>query len=147
MICAQLISFVLVCIYYKKKTALETVTEELKDQAVEVKSEKSSKNKEKLPEAKSEEATEGYSAKIIPDAEAISPNEFKDIVTAASDESSGKLKSHNGELPEDEIDDFLKNYGQPKHHYHPPTEAKQDSKKIDDDFNVDDFLKNLSNHK
>ena len=61
---------------------------------------------------RAEQSKSLYSAEIIQDAEAISPDQFKDIVRSADKSSKSEIE----DLPEEEIDDFLKNYGKPQHH-------------------------------
>ena len=53
---------------------------------------------------------------------------------------------HNGELSEEEIDSYLKDFGKPKGQYNPPKTSKPDMTKENvESFDVDDFLKGFSN--
>lgn len=86
-----------------------------------------------------------YTGDIIKNTEKISPSQFKTIVSEAVDASRKAEKSHNGELSDEEIDDFLKDFGKPKHHYNPPKKQEPVEEATDDgDFDVDDFLKGFS---
>ena len=89
---------------------------------------------------RAEQSKSLYSADIIQDAEEISPDQFKDIVRSADKSSHSEVE----DMPEEEIDDFLKNFGKPQHHYNPP-ENKKPPKKEDLNFDVDDFLKDFTN--
>ncbi|HAS37074.1 MAG TPA: hypothetical protein DCS04_00360 [Ruminococcaceae bacterium] len=129
MLCTQLISLALVYIYYKKSMAKSSVVSETAATA--------EKDTKKTEEEK------GYSAEIISDAEEISPDQFKDIVRENS--ADNDKKSHNGDMSETEIDNFLKDFGKPHHHYRPPVQVQPTAKKEDENFDVDEFLKGYEN--
>lgn len=146
MICTQLVSLLLVYLYGRKKLKKNREVEDQKEKE-EAESERKAQKfdadyeKEAMEEAmRAEQSKSLYSAEIIQDAEAISPDQFKDIVRSADKSSKSEIE----DLPEEEIDDFLKNYGKPQHHYNPP-EEKKPSKKEDLNFDVDDFLKDFTN--
>ncbi|MGN0548649.1 MAG: type II CAAX prenyl endopeptidase Rce1 family protein [Acutalibacteraceae bacterium] len=146
MICTQLVSLLLVYLYGRKKLKKNREAEDQKEKE-EAESERKAQKfdadyeKEAMEEAmRAEQSKSLYSADIIQDAEAISPDQFKDIVRSADKSSKSEIE----DLPEEEIDDFLKNYGKPQHHYNPPEEKKA-PKKEDLNFDVDDFLKDYTN--
>lgn len=113
---------------------------------------RSTSNSEHKPHRRASEKKErpepAYSAELIKDKEEISPDQFKEIVDEKFAEFKEEEQAHNGELSENEIDSFLKDFGRPQHHYHPPKKAKPvpESKTApDENFDVDDFLKDFSN--
>ena len=146
MICTQLVSLLLVYLYGRKKLKKNRDEEDQKEKE-EMESERKAPKldtdyeKKAMEEAlRAEQSKSLYSADIIQDAEEISPDQFKDIVRSADKSAKTEVE----DMPEEEIDDFLKNFGKPQHHYNPP-EDKKPPKKEDLNFDVDDFLKDFTN--
>lgn len=163
MLGVQGLSLVIVCIYCLYKSYFTnglfnnktTVTEDTPSEPKrEVKKERShsshhgSHHRSSERHEHHEQQEPVYSSDFIEDKEEISPDQFKEIVDERFTEIKESEKPHNGELSKNEIDDFLKDFGRPQHHYHPPKAQKSKSEKPSDDgsFDVDDFLKDFSNN-
>lgn len=125
MLCTQLISLSLVYFYCKKKNAKTDISEKSVD-----------KTESEPPKDSSEN---GYSSEIIKDTDEISPDQFKNIVR-----KNDTAKPHNGEMSEKEIDDFLKQFGKPRHRYHPPVAVNPPQADSTENFDVDSFLKDFN---
>lgn len=142
MLSAQLISLVLVAVYCKKASGSnEELNEAEKKETSAKKAEPIIKNEKEIITEKTE-SDELKSEEFDKHTE-ISPNQFKEIIKESSVKAE---KSHNGELSEAEIDNYLKDFGKPKAHYNPPQKPSQpnSSEEESESFDVDDFLKGFS---
>lgn len=145
MLAVQLISLAMVA-FYCKKSSLATANE---DKTAEKKSASPQKEKPKKSESNDTHTDEKTKNDEKIDSEAfknkteISPSQFKEIVKESSVQSA---VPHNGDLSEEEIDSYLKDYGKPKAHYNPPQKSSShdNPKEKDANFDVDDFLKEIS---
>lgn len=142
MLSAQLISLALVAVYFKKASgSKEELNEAEKKETSAKKAEPIIKNEKEIITEKTE-SDELKSEEFDKHTE-ISPNQFKEIIKESSVKAE---KSHNGELSEAEIDNYLKDFGKPKAHYNPPQKPSQPSSPEEETegFDVDDFLKGFS---
>lgn len=142
MLSAQLISLALVAVYCKKASGNnEELNEAEKKETSAKKAEPIIKNEKEIITEKTE-SDELKSEEFDKHTE-ISPNQFKEIIKESSVKAE---KSHNGELSEAEIDNYLKDFGKPKAHYNPPQKPSQpnSSEEESESFDVDDFLKGFS---
>lgn len=142
MLSAQLISLALVAVYCKKASgSKEELNEAEKKETSAKKAEPIIKNEKEIITEKTE-SDELKSEEFDKHTE-ISPNQFKEIIKESSVKAE---KSHNGELSEAEIDNYLKDFGKPKAHYNPPQKPSQpnSSEEESKSFDVDDFLKGFS---
>lgn len=146
MLAAQLISLAMVMVYCKKAspaTANEEKTSEKKSAPPQKEKPKGTKPIDNHTVEKAESDKEKIDSEAFGDKAEISPNQFKQIVKESSVQTA---VPHNGELSEEEIDSFLKDYGKPKAHYNPPQKpSNHDHSGIkDESFDIDDFLKGFS---
>lgn len=142
MLSAQLISLALAAVYCKKASgSKEEFNEAEKKETSAKKAEPIIKNEKEIITEKTE-SDELKSEEFDKHTE-ISPNQFKEIIKESSVKAE---KSHNGELSEAEIDNYLKDFGKPKAHYNPPQKPSQPSSSEEEtkSFDVDDFLKGFS---
>ncbi|MDY3088914.1 MAG: CPBP family intramembrane glutamic endopeptidase [Oscillospiraceae bacterium] len=140
MLATQLISLALVVIYCKKASSAKSVEEK----TIEKKSTVAAKEKTKNPAPiETHEEKEVINIEDFNDKAEISPSQFKEIIKENTVQSA---LPHNGELSEEEIDSYLKDFGKPKGQYNPPKTSKPDmAKETVESFDVDDFLKGFSN--
>lgn len=143
MLSTQLISLALVAVYCKKATANGTVEEKTSEKkSTVVKKEKANKSEPVEIHDDKDEKKEEIKIEAFNDKTEISPNQFKEIIKETSAQTAA---AHNGELSEEEIDSYLKDFGKPKAQYNPPKRSRADiTKKSDENFDVDDFLKGFS---
>lgn len=150
MLSAQLISFAMVAVYCKKSTSVKEKSTE--------KAEVKSDNKAPIETTLEKKSEKGKSAdvnnetqqierdeiksEVFDGRDEISPSAFKEIVRKNAEKGE---KPHNGDLSEQEIDNFLKTFGKPKAQYKPPMPKGTKSSKPEK-FDVDDFLKDFSNN-
>lgn len=142
MLSAQLISLVLVAVYCKKASGSKEELNEAEEKETSAKKAKPIIKNEKEIITEKTESDELKSEEFDKHTE-ISPNQFKEIIKESSVKAE---KSHNGELSEAEIDNYLKDFGKPKAHYNPPQKPSQpnSSEEESESFDVDDFLKGFS---
>lgn len=145
MLSTQLISLALVAIYCKKVSAEKNVEEKPSEKETITPPQKEDVVKKAEPieihEDKNEKKEEINIETFIDKAE-ISPSQFKEII---KENTALTSVAHNGELSEEEIDNYLKNFGKPKAQYNPPKPSKPDTTKENDEgFDIDDFLKGFS---
>ena len=89
-----------------------------------------------------------YSEKAIEDKAEISTKQFKNIVSESVKSRIPKEQHIDESLSDNEIEEFFKEFSEPKGQYTPPKEKKDDSKpSADDNFDIDDFLNEFSNEK
>ncbi len=146
MLAVQLVSLAMVAFYCKKAslvTASEEKTNEKKSASHQKEKPKETKQNDKHTVEKAENESKNINSEVFDDKVEISPSQFKQIVKESSAQSA---VPHNGELSEEEIDSYLKDYGKPKAHYNPPKKpSSSDPSEINDEsFDVDDFLKGFS---
>lgn len=147
MLSAQIISLAMVFIYYKRHLVQSTESKSKEKTTLKVPKLKKYASPENN-EVNEDMHTEQAIANTTATENTISPNQFKNIVKVSSIELNESDKAHNGELSEDEIDSFLKSFGKPQHHYHPPVKKKEPQKPVDETiFDVDDYLKGYSKNK
>ena len=144
MLSTQLISLALVAVYCKKSSAAKAVEEKSSEKkTIAPKKEEAVKEAEPIEthEDKNEKKEE-INIEAFIDKTEISPSQFKEII---KENTAQTAVPHNGELSEEEIDNYLKDFGKPKAQYNPPKRPKADvTKENDESFDVDDFLKGFS---
>lgn len=140
MLATQLISLALVAVYCKKVSA-DTVIEKASDEEISAGTKNETAESIETRKSKGEEK-EAIKIGAFVDKTEISPSQFKEII---KENSAQTAVSHNGELSEEEIDNYLKDFGKPKAKYNPPKQPNPDiTKENDENFDVDDFLKGFS---
>lgn len=140
MLATQLISLALVAIYCKKASSAKSVEEKTSEKKSTVAAKEKTKNPAPI---ETQEEKEVINAEAFNDKAEISPSQFKEIIKENTVQSA---LPHNGELSEEEIDSYLKDFGKPKGQYNPPKTSKPDmAKETVESFDVDDFLKGFSN--
>ncbi len=140
MLATQLISLALVAIYCKKASSAKSVEEKTSEKKSTVAAKEKTKNPAPI---ETQEEKEVINAEAFNDKAEISPSQFKEIIKENTVQSA---LPHNGELSEEEIDSYLKDFGKPKGQYNPPKTSKSDMAKENvESFDVDDFLKGFSN--
>ena len=140
MLATQLISLALVAIYCKKASSAKSVEEKTSEKKSTVAAKEKTKNAAPIETHEEKEVIniEAFNGKAE-----ISPSQFKEIIKENTVQSA---LPHNGELSEEEIDSYLKDFGKPKGQYNPPKTSKPDmAKETVESFDVDDFLKGFSN--
>ena len=140
MLATQLISLALVAIYCKKASSAKSVEEKTSEKKSTVAAKEKTKNPAPI---ETHEEKEVINAEAFNGKAEISPSQFKEIIKENTVQSA---LPHNGELSEEEIDSYLKDFGKPKGQYNPPKTSKPDMAKENvENFDVDDFLKGFSN--
>lgn len=140
MLATQLISLALVAIYCKKASSAKSVEEKTSEKKSTVAAKEKTKNPAPI---ETQEEKEVINAEAFNGKAEISPSQFKEIIKENTVQSA---LPHNGELSEEEIDSYLKDFGKPKGQYNPPKTSKPDmAKETVESFDVDDFLKGFSN--
>ncbi len=140
MLATQLISLALVAIYCKKASSAKSVEEKTSEKKSTVAAKEKTKNPAPI---ETHEEKEVINAEAFNDKAEISPSQFKEIIKENTVQSA---LPHNGELSEEEIDSYLKDFGKPKGQYNPPKTSKPDMARGNvESFDVDDFLKGFSN--
>lgn len=140
MLSAQLISLVLVAVYCKKASSAQSVEEKTSEKKSTVAAKEKTKNPAPI---ETHEEKEVINIEAFNNKAEISPSQFKEIIKENTVQSA---LPHNGELSEEEIDSYLKDFGKPKGQYNPPKTSKPDmAKETVESFDVDDFLKGFSN--
>ena len=140
MLATQLISLALVVIYCKKASSAKSVEEKTSEKKSTVAAKEKTKNPAPI---ETHEEKEVINIEDFNDKAEISPSQFKEIIKENTVQSA---LPHNGELSEEEIDSYLKDFGKPKGQYNPPKTSKPDmAKETVESFDVDDFLKGFSN--
>ena len=140
MLATQLISLALVAIYCKKASSAKSVEEKTSEKKSTVAAKEKTKNPAPI---ETHEEKEVINIEAFNDKAEISPSQFKEIIKENTVQSA---LPHNGELSEEEIDSYLKDFGKPKGQYNPPKTSKPDmAKETVESFDVDDFLKGFSN--
>lgn len=140
MLATQLISLALVAIYCKKASSAKSVEEKTSEKKSTVAAKEKTKNPAPI---ETQEEKEVINAEVFNGKAEISPSQFKEIIKENTVQSA---LPHNGELSEEEIDSYLKDFGKPKGQYNPPKTSKPDmAKETVESFDVDDFLKGFSN--
>lgn len=140
MLATQLISLALVAIYCKKASSAKSVEEKTSEKKSTVAAKEKTKNPAPI---ETHEEKEVINAEAFNDKAEISPSQFKKIIKENTVQSA---LPHNGELSEEEIDSYLKDFGKPKGQYNPPKTPKPDmAEGTVESFDVDDFLKGFSN--
>ncbi len=144
MLATQFISLALVAVYCKKASLTKAVEEKTVEKKTipteKIEAVKETETAEK-PENKDENKGE-INLEVFNDKAEISPSQFKEII---KENSAQTAVPHNGELSEEEIDNYLKDFGKPKAQYSPPKPSKPNiTKENNESFDVDDFLKGFS---
>lgn len=140
MLATQLISLALVAIYCKKASSAKSVEEKTSEKRSTVAAKEKTKN---VAPIETHEEKEVINIEAFNGKTEISPSQFKEIIKENTVQSA---LPHNGELSEEEIDSYLKDFGKPKGQYNPPKTSKPDmAKESVESFDVDDFLKGFSN--